>query len=53
MNATKTSNTRKSISLGMGLLAIATLGLTACGGGTAAAPAKSDAPSASSAPAAT
>lgn len=53
MNATKTSTTRKSFSLGMGLLAIATLGLTACGGGTAAAPAKSDAPSASSAPAAT
>jgi uncharacterized surface protein with fasciclin (FAS1) repeats len=53
MNATKTSTTRKSLSLGMGLLAIAAMGLTACSGGSTAAPAKSDAPMATSAPAAT
>jgi len=53
MNATKTSTTRKSLSLGMGLLAIAAMGLTACSGTTTAAPATSQAPMASSAPAAT
>ncbi|NVM93902.1 fasciclin domain-containing protein [Arthrobacter sp. AETb3-4] len=37
----------------MGLLAIAAMGLTACSGGSTAAPAKSDAPMATSAPAAT
>jgi len=53
MNATKTSTTRKGLSLGMGLLAVAALGLTACSGGTTASPPTSQAPMATSAPAAT
>ena len=52
MNATKKFGSRKSLSLGMGLLAIATMGLTACSGGTSASTATSEAPMATSAPAA-
>ncbi len=51
MNATKMSTTRKSLSLGMGLLAVAALGLTACSGGTTAPSTTSQAPMATSAPA--
>ncbi|PYI69399.1 fasciclin [Arthrobacter livingstonensis] len=49
MNATKKFGTRKSLSLGMGLLAITAMGLTACSGGTTASPATSEAPMATSA----
>lgn len=52
MNATKKFGTRKSLGLGMGLLAITAMGLTACGGGSTTSPATSNAPMATSAPAA-
>ncbi|MBP2414237.1 putative surface protein with fasciclin (FAS1) repeats [Arthrobacter stackebrandtii] len=52
MNATKTSTTRKSLSLGMGLLAVAALGLTSCSG-TTTSPTTSQAPMSTPAPAAT
>lgn len=52
MNVTQKFGTRKSLSLGLGFLAIATLGLTSCSGAADTAPeATSEAPMATSAPA--
>ncbi|WP_371131078.1 fasciclin domain-containing protein [Arthrobacter sp. SDTb3-6] len=52
MNASTKFRTRKGLGLGMGLLAVTAMGLSACSGGTTAAPAPSHAPMATSAPAA-
>jgi len=51
MNATKKFGTRKSLSLGMGILAIAAMSMTACSGTTTASSSTSSAPMTSSAPA--
>jgi uncharacterized surface protein with fasciclin (FAS1) repeats len=50
MNTTKKFGTRKSLSLGMGILAIAAMSMTACSGGTTASSPTSSAPMVSSAP---
>lgn len=49
MNVTQKTRTRKSLSLGLGFLAIAALGLTSCSGAETTPAASSDAPMASSA----
>ncbi|WP_082369386.1 fasciclin domain-containing protein [Arthrobacter sp. ERGS1:01] len=53
MNTTKKFGTRKSLSLGMGILAIAAMSMTACSGTTTASSSTSSAPAMTSAPAAT
>ncbi|MGG5173868.1 fasciclin domain-containing protein [Pseudarthrobacter sp. J1763] len=55
MNVFKSSTTRKSLSLGLGVLAVTAMSLTACGGSTTTSPSTSSAPasSAASSPAAT
>lgn len=53
MNVTQKFRSRKSLSLGFGVLAIAAMGMTACSSGTTASPSSAPAPATMSAPATT